>query len=295
MELIPGIILSLTSDTLVGYLRAEFGKAAKLRIALFFLQLVVALPGAISVVVPDDAKIALYVLAIVGVALLGAWWVVNGLYVSARSAAQGALRAALLTGGLAQPLSASAVQSLRERFTVSTAEAEENEHAEYYATNLPPGPSRLAEMLEESAWYSEHLQRVSSYAMLALLVCFGICFLIIALATTPFVERDSAFIIIRVFLAALVFVMSSDVLGAYRQHRSAAKEIRDIRQRLSIADRIGYPLPDVLLAMTDYLSAIEGAPESVPWAYKYCAKDLDAGWKQFQADRAATRSSETPE
>jgi hypothetical protein len=284
--------MSLTSANLVGYLKAEFGKAARLRIASFFIQLAVAVPGAISVVIPDDWKITLYILAIFGVALLAIWWVVNGLYFSARSAAQAALRGALLLGGLDQPLSAGAIQSLRERFTVSADLANANEKADYYATRLPPGPGRLAEMLEESALYSEHLQRISSYGMLGILLLFGLCFLVIALTTTPFVERDSVFIIIRLFLAMLVFVMSSDVLGAYRQHLTAAKEIREIRQRLSVADRDGYPLPDVLLAMTDYISAIERAPESVPWAYAYYATELDARWKQYQDDRAAARAQE---
>ena len=84
--------------------------------------------------------------------------------------------------------------------------------------------------------------------------------------------------------------MSSDVLGAYQEHKSAAKEIRDIRQRLSVADANGYPFPDVLLAMTDYNAAVEGAPESVPWLYDWYASDLDQRWKEYQADRAVVRA-----
>jgi hypothetical protein len=65
--------MSLTAGNLVGYLRSEFAKSGKLRVWLFFIQLAVALPGAISVIVPDDHKVALYVLALAGVALLIAW------------------------------------------------------------------------------------------------------------------------------------------------------------------------------------------------------------------------------
>jgi hypothetical protein len=79
-----GAGVSLTAEKLVGYMLAEFEKSGRLRIALFFVQLAVALPGAISVVVPDDHKVALY---IVGVALLIAWWVLNDRYVRARSRA----------------------------------------------------------------------------------------------------------------------------------------------------------------------------------------------------------------
>jgi hypothetical protein len=145
-------------------------------------------------------------------------------------------------------------------------------------------------MLEESALYSEHLQRISSYVMLGVLWFFLIVFFGIAFAATPFIEREAAFLVLRVFLALIVFVMSSDVLGAYQEHKSAAKEIRDIRQRLSVADANGYPFPDVLLAMTDYNAAVEGAPESVPWLYDWYASDLDQRWKEYQADRAVVRA-----
>jgi hypothetical protein len=94
--------LSLTSGNLVGYLRAEFKKAGRLRVALFFVQFAVAVPGAISILIPDDEKLTLYVLAIVGGRLLGLWWVVNGRYIRARSAAQAARRAAVLLCGPAR-------------------------------------------------------------------------------------------------------------------------------------------------------------------------------------------------
>jgi hypothetical protein len=282
--------VALTSADLVGYLRAEFDKSSKFRVALFFVQLAVAVPAAVSVVIPDNYHEAVYALAIVGALFLALWWVINGVYVKSRSAAQAARRAALLTGGLAEPISPTEVNNLRERFTVSTDKAKKFEKGDYYASILPAGPGRLAEMLEESALYSEHLQRISSHIMLAVLWLFLIIFFGIALAATPFIEREMALLVLRVFLALIVFVMSADVLGAYQEHKSAAKEIRDIRQRLSAADANGYPFPDVLLAMTDYNAAVEGAPESVPWIYDVYAKELDQRWKDYQDDRAVARA-----
>ncbi|WP_461319747.1 hypothetical protein [Bradyrhizobium barranii] len=238
--------MSLTSANLVGYLRAEFAKASRLRVWLFFVQLAVAVPGAVSVVIPDNYHVTLYILAIFGAALLLVWWLLSSLYVSAQSAAQAARRGALLLGGLAQPLSPSEILSLRERFTVSAEEAARCENPDYYATKLPPGPGRLAEMIEESALYSGDLQRISARVMLFVMLIFVAGFFVIALLTTPFLERDTNFIVIRLFLATLVFAMSSDMVGAYQKHRTAAREIKDIRTRLSMADRNGYPLPDVL-------------------------------------------------
>jgi hypothetical protein len=39
----------------------------------------------------------------------------------------------------------------------------------------------------------------------------------------------------RIFLATVVFAMSADVLGAYRLHKQATGEIKDVRNRLMLA------------------------------------------------------------
>jgi len=282
--------VSLTSDNLVGYLRAEFGKSGRIRVWLFFVQLLAAVPAAVSVVIPDHEKVLLYGLAVSGVVLLAGSWVLTRFYVSARSAAQAARRGALLLGGFNQPLSPSEIQSLRERFTVTSERARACEKADYYATKEPPGPARLAEMIEESALYSEHLQRKSGHVMLGIVLFFGLLFLVIALVSIPTIERDTGMVIARVILALMVFVLSADVIGAWRLHRAAAEEIKQIRNRLMVADRAGYPMPDVLLAFVDYNSAVEGCPESVPSIYDWYQKELEQRWQDYQADRAAARA-----
>ncbi len=82
--------MPLTSENLVGYLRAEFAKASKLRALLFFLQLMAAVPPAIAVLIPDHYGDALYWLAVASAALLIIWWFVNSRYTKVRSAAQAA-------------------------------------------------------------------------------------------------------------------------------------------------------------------------------------------------------------
>ena len=211
--------------------------------------------------------------------------------INARNAAQAARRTALLLGGLDQPLSPSEVSILHERFTVDAAEAQKCENPDYYATKLQPGPARLGEMLEESAFYSEHLQRISATVMLGVLVLFGIIFSIIVFGITPYVGRDIGLSIVRVFLAFLVFGMSADVFGAYRAHRDAAKDIRDIRQRLMTADAAGYPSADVLLAYADYNAAVESAPENVPYSYDMRKKHLNQRWADYQRDRDERRAA----
>ncbi|MCF4125973.1 hypothetical protein [Methylobacterium sp. SyP6R] len=280
--------MSLTPGSLVGYLRAEFAKAANRRVWLFFVQLAIALPAAISVVVVD--AFWTYVLAIVGVALLIVWWALNTSYMAARNAAHAARRAALLSGGVVNKYSPSEILSLKSRLTVSEATAKKYEKSDYYATKEPVGPRRLGEMLEESAFYSADLQRASANAMLVIIGIFALIAASAALSALPFADRDNLLLVVRIGLSVLVFVMSSDVLGAYIAHKGAARSIEEIRARLIAADRSGYPQADVLLAMVDYNSAVESAPESIPFAYRFSEKDLNQKWSEYQRDREAARA-----
>ncbi len=282
--------MSLSPAGLVGYLRAEFAKAATRRIWLFFVQLAIAVPAAASVVITD--AFWTYVLAIVGVALLVIWWALNASYSAARNAAHSARRAALLAGGMPDRFSPSEIMSLKSRLTVSETTAKTFEKDDYYATNQPVGSRRLGEMLEESAFYSADLQRASATAMLVIIGLFATIAAALALTALPLVERDSMLLVVRIGLSILVFVMSSDVLGAYIAHKGAARAIEDIRARLIAADRSGYPQADVLLAMVDYNAAVESAPESVPFAYRFSEKDLNQRWAEYQRDREAARAAD---
>lgn len=274
--------MALTPELLVGYLRAEFAKAATKRGWLFFLQLAVAVPAAASVVVTHDRWV--YALAILGVLLLVLWWIVFTLYQNTRNAAQSARRAALLIGGLGGELSPDEVLAFQNKMTVSEQEADRHQKADYYATEEPYGAARLAEMLEESAFYSAPLQRVSAVTMLVVLGIFAIIFALIAFAALPFVASATGLIILRIFLAVLVFAMSSDVLGAYLSHRSAARDIESVRNRLQLARSKGFKLTDILLLMGEYNAAVESAPESVPFAYKFREKALNQRWREYLAN-----------
>lgn len=281
--------MSLSQKILVGYLRAEFAKAATRRVWLFFMQLAIAVPAAVSVVVVD--AFWTYVLAVIGVALLIIWWALNTSYMAARNAAHAARRAALLSGGILDKYSPSEILSLKRRLTVSEAEAKKFEKDDYYATMQPVGPRRLGEMLEESAFYSADLQRASATSMLFVIGIFTAVAAMAALSALPFIERDNLLLVVRIGLSVLVFIMSSDVLGAYVAHKGAARSIDEIRGRLIAADRSDYPQADVLLAMVDYNAAVESAPESVPFAYRFSEKGLNQKWAEYQRDREAARAA----
>lgn len=276
--------MSLTALHLTGYLRAEFAKSGRLRIWLFFIQLAAALPGGISVLVPDSHEITLYALSALSVVLLVAWTIINELYTKAKSSANAARRAALLLGGLGERLSLGETHSLRNRFTVTKERARSLEKADYYATALEPGPGRLAEMIEESALYSRRLQEISSHTMFFIILLYAIVSLSIGLIYLPFIDSSHGMTLARIVMSLMIFVMSSDVLGAWRLHSGAAAEIREICNRLRV-NETQRNMSDVLLAFADYNAAVESAPESVPFAYRFIKRNLEDEWMILQEDK----------
>lgn len=102
----------------------------------------------------------------------------------------------------------------------------------------------------------------------------------------PFTDSSSMIIGLRIFLAILVFGLSSDVLMATRAHAAAARTIEGIRKRLQAAASNGYREADVLYLMSEYNAAVEAAPVVVPLAYRLKRDELNERWKAYVAERA---------
>ena len=167
-------------------------------------------------------------------------------------------------------------------------QADAKESSSYYATQQKPGADRLAEMLEESAYFTSELQDFSGRVMGMILVAFIVIAGAIGLTVGIDMDRSTAMSFIRIILSVFVFIMSSDMLGAFFKHVAAAKETRAIRGRLATLQQRNAPLMDVLLVMTDYNAAVEAAPESVPFAFYLRKKKLNARWAEYLADKATT-------
>ena len=280
-------VMAITPDDLVGYLKAEFAKASRWRLILLAVQFLATVPAALSVIVTDATL--LYALAIIGPVLLLTWWIARGFYRRARSAAHAARRASLILGGLGQNFSPEEHQRLRQIFTVKESEAKSRTDPNYYATDAGTSPRRLGEMLEESAFYSKEVHRVSGNVMGAVFVAFIALAVLVALAGVPYADRLTAILFIKVVLAITVFFLSSDVLGAMTEHREAYRIAEGVQSRMAAAHAKNFPPGDVLLAMVDYNNAMEGAPEAVPGVFRSLERRLNERWAEYKRDRDETR------
>lgn len=277
--------MALTLDQIVGYQRAEFDRASSLRTWLIFCQFMVAIPGAVSVLVEDGVR--LYYLAGAGAALLALWLYLDSQYRKHRSAGERARRATLIMGGLGKPISPAELLALQGGFKVSTAQGKLREDPNYFATRVAPGLRRLGEMVEESAFWSADLHRWSATAMGALSAALLVLLAVTAFLAIPFTDTPKIMSALRILLALLVFGLSSDVLAAVRGHHQAAAEIRDVLAGMQRAAAEGHPEADVLYLTSEYNAAVEAAPVVVPLVYKLRCETLNQQWTDYQTARDA--------
>ena len=97
----------------------------------------------------------------------------------------------------------------------------------------------------------------------------------------PLLPSDITISMARVLVAILVFMLSSDLVGAIFAHREAASSISEIIQRTETAAARGYPAADVLLLMSDYNAIVESAPFALPGVYELRCQSLTRRWRAY--------------
>jgi len=275
----------LSTNQLIGYQRAEFATASHLKSWLLLFQFLVAMPAALSVFFERNAVVTYY-LALAGVIFLLAWICVDNRATAHRDAAEHARRATLIVGGLGYSLSPATLLELLEGFIVSSAAAARHSDPKYFASDQAHGPARLGEMIEESAFWTHDLFAGSAFFMGFVFVGLVALGLIVLGLAFPQAHADAFLLLARLFLVLLAFALSSDVYGSIAGYISGARKVEAIRQRLIAAEGRGYPLGDILLATSDYNSAVESSPQSVPFIYSIRREHLEKRWREYQAARA---------
>lgn len=261
---------------LIGLQRAEFEIAATLFRKRFAAQVALAALGAGSAAIADNKIV--YWLAICSFGLFLLWVRYEIKYRAARANAERARRATLIMGGLGKPISHTELHQIKESMSASEKSAARLADPDYYASMSAVGPQRLAEMLEEAAYWTSNLQKISetvmSGAFVAVLLVAGASFLALIPAATP----DNAMMITRIFLSVLVFSVGSDMLLTAISYRETHKVLEKIMYRIDAAKARGYPETDLLMLLCDYNAAVEATPLSLPFAYNLRKAQLNRNW-----------------
>lgn len=268
----------------VGYQRASFDEAQRLRVWVITSQFLIAAIAAVSVF-SNDSALQLY-LAAAGAVLLVIWLTAAHNYRRYKTDGDQARRACLVLEGFTDAPSPEQLFQIYQSFNVDDNRATQLADPHYFATTAPKGPSRLAEMLEESAFWTEKLQEESGRWMALFLVMIALVAVIGGLILMPSDNAELRVSIARVFLALLPFFLSSEVFGALQGHWAAARSICQLRLRLNAAQARGAQMGDVMLLLLDYNAAVEAAPMNLPYLYKLRKNSLCKSWNTYRDHKA---------
>lgn len=134
-----------------------------------------------------------------------------------------------------------------DKFTVSVLGKPLVREEGYFASRAAPGYRRLAELFEESAYWTRDLQQASATMLQWVLIGIGLLMAGALWTSLLSMSADAGVSLARVLVALLVFLLSSDVIGAMLADREAANTIADILQRAETAAARNYASADILL------------------------------------------------
>lgn len=267
------------NDRLLTHQRVELNRAQRYLNLAFTSQFGLALVAATSVYSNNNST--LLHLAIFGFVLAGVWFALARKQRAHRSAGDQARRVVLLASGLGEQFSAEQRLRIFDNFSVSIEGVSLVRDEAYFASRAAPGYQRLAELVEESAYWTRDLQNSSATILQAALAFSAVLMAVALWLGVPMLPSDDSIALARVLIAILVFMLSSDVVGAILSHREAANTIGAILQRIETAAARGYPDGDVLLLMSDYNAAVESAPLALPGVFKLRHSRLTRRWRAY--------------
>lgn len=270
---------AFNNDRLLTHQRAELDTAQRYQNFALASQLSVAVLAAASVYA-DKNGVQLN-LAILGFLLAFVWFAFARKQRAHRSAGDQARRVVLLASGLGERFSSEQRLRIFDKFTVPVIGTPLIREEGYFASRAAPGYVRLAELIEESAYWTRDLQQTSGVILQGVLASAALLMAIALWLGIPILSVDATVSMARVLVAFLVFMLSTDVVGAIFAHREAAVTIGEILQRVETAAARGYPAADVLLLMSDYNALVESAPFALPGVFKLRRLDLTRRWRAY--------------
>ena len=279
-------------DRLLTHQRAELDAAQRLQGVVVFIQLLIALVAGASVFSNNNG--VLLNLAITGILLVLVW--IYAAYRQRRYRAVGdqARRVALLRSGLDCDISVDELRQTFESFTTDIRQKHQQTEQDYFVSREPPGHRRLLELIAESAYWTEDLQKISAKAVWTILFSVIAAPLLLFWGTFGALETDYQISFARVLVTLFVFLLSADIVGTAIGHSEAYRAIACIRQRISAVEARGYPDGDVKLLLVDYNSIIQAAPVTPPFVYRTRKSWLSEKWEAYRASRVAEIERRSP-
>lgn len=192
-----------------------------------------------------------------------------------------ARRMAMAINGFGEARESAQAIDLRAKTSLSLLEAATGlENPNYYASTASPGRRRLADLLDESSFWSKHLYRaaaVESFWLSGLVVASLIFGLLLA---APFSALGAALVVSRATATLLTVLIAVDELGAAMGWMHAADAAACVNSQL---ERIDVDQePSLLILFADY-SVIAATAGPIPQrVYEREKNRLNELWRKRQ-------------
>lgn len=267
------------NERLLTYQRAELNRSRVFQDLALCAQLGVAIFAAISVY--SDKNATQLNFALFGLLLVVVWLILSRKQRSHRVAGDQARRVILLASGLGERFSAEQRLRVFDSFSVSIEDKPLVREEDHFASREEPGHRRLAELIEESAYWTRDLQRGSASWLQIILLSATLLIAAAFWTGVLTLPVDASVSFARVLVVILVFLISSDLLSSIFAYREAAAAIGIILQRVETAAASDYPPPDVMLLMSDYNAVVESAPFALPGVFRWRNVELTKRWRNY--------------
>jgi len=265
---------------LIAFQRAEFDAAERWRLLMAGCEILLLFLAIVSVFVSPIEQVV--IIALISFVIGAAWAWFHCKYRDSRDVAERARRATLVMEGYDKEVSAAELTDIKGRFTASMAEAAKKIDKHYYKSDAEPGSARLAELLEESSFFSMHLQRVSSRWSWYFFVIALLGSLVSLVVAAVILEKNAILNSFRIFLLITSFLVTGRAFRLAMQYTSSARALERIHARLAEARARGYPRPDLFLLLSDYNAVTEAASLHLPFAYDLNKDRLNKDWADFR-------------
>lgn len=243
---------------LLGLQRAEFQRAETLASRSNKAQVVIVMISIIAVFIKDSNISYLLALSSLVTAVLCFYF--NHQAKHSHSTAERARRAIILRNGLGIKLSRKSYSDLIMQFKVHESESKEWEDSDYFKTERDYSNKKLAEIVEESAFWSKHLLKFSAtrywiYSGITLTLS------IIGLLIVPLLNIGKLSVLIsQVFCLILLWLISGHLFTKAMVFTDTANAVDNIEGRLSNMLIQQEPDEDILIIFGDYNSLLESTP-----------------------------------
>jgi GrpB-like predicted nucleotidyltransferase (UPF0157 family) len=277
-------------NRLLSYQRAESDEAERLQTRMMACQFTISILAAASVYCNENYT--LFWFAMAGLICMLCWFFLSQNQQKHRAAGDQARRAVLLISGLNAMPSAGQNLRIRDKFNVDIKKGFLRREEDHFSTREKPSYKRLAEMIEESAYWTCYLQKASAKMMGVLLFTLVILMFLVTGAAITLFDSESLISISRAMIALMVFIISTDAFGLFLSYKNAATTIEEIFTRVESISAKEYPESDVLLLMLDYNSAIEKAPATFPKIYNLVQKRLNKKWGVYSEAKLNSKQTD---